>query len=259
MSDAALQQQIERAREAGRETLRNEPQAVEARFDAETRQLTLELASGESLQFPVDQLEGLSGAPGDALGQFEVTPGGLGLHWEILDADIYVPTLVKGVYGTQEWMRSIGTLGGKARTEAKSQAARENGKKGGRPRECKTWVFSRDPVFFITRDKESSYDCFIGVLRAGNGHKLLETKPSRSKIEVLNFWTELCKLAIHRRLRFERERTDKCWQWRLHAEEGEALALSRCYSSQSTASRALGKLEAAISNARLEEDTANYM
>jgi hypothetical protein len=59
---------------------------------------------------------------------------GLGLHWPMLDADLYVPALVKGILGTKQWMTQIGAVGGSASTVAKAAAARANGKLGGRPR-----------------------------------------------------------------------------------------------------------------------------
>jgi hypothetical protein len=64
----------------------------------------------------------------------EVTAAGLGLHWPSLDADLYVPDLVKGILGTKAWMAHIGAAGGKAASKAKTRAARVNGKLGGRPR-----------------------------------------------------------------------------------------------------------------------------
>ena len=59
---------------------------------------------------------------------------GLGLHWPVLDADIYVPALLAGVFGSRSWMASVlGAKGGKASTPEKAAAARANGRKGGRP------------------------------------------------------------------------------------------------------------------------------
>ena len=68
-----------------------------------------------------------------SLRNIEISATGLGLHWPKLDADLYVPALVKGVLGTKQWMTQIGAAGGKAVTVAKAAAARANGKLGGRP------------------------------------------------------------------------------------------------------------------------------
>lgn len=64
----------------------------------------------------------------------EVEGNGYGLHWESLDADLTVPGLLAGIFGSTAWMRELGRRGGSAASEAKARAARENGRKGGRPR-----------------------------------------------------------------------------------------------------------------------------
>ena len=79
--------------------------------------------------------ERLTGASPDELAEIEISPTGLGLHWPQLDADLYVPALLQGVFGARSWMAShMGVAGSKSRSSAKVAAARENGRKGGRPR-----------------------------------------------------------------------------------------------------------------------------
>ena len=52
-----------------------------------------------------------------------------------LDADIYIPGLLEGLLGSKKWMaQRLGQLGGKSTSQAKANAARANGAKGGRPR-----------------------------------------------------------------------------------------------------------------------------
>ena len=93
------------------------------------------LNSGMQLAFPVRLAEGLADAAPDDLAEIEISTTGLGLHWPKLDADVYVPALLQGVFGSKQWMAAqLGAAGGKARTKAKIAAARENGLKGGRPR-----------------------------------------------------------------------------------------------------------------------------
>ena len=94
----------------------------------------VELNNGCAFEFPVAHAQGLAGAKAAELRTIEVSAAGLGLHWPKLDADLYVPSLVKGVLGTKQWMTQIGAVGGKAATVAKAAAARANGKLGGRPR-----------------------------------------------------------------------------------------------------------------------------
>lgn len=89
-------------------------------FDAATRAMTEERARGYAVRvrydrwrgrviigfnndlehtFLVSHVSGLSGAPLDALRDIEISPSGLGLHWPRLDLDLYIPTLLRGVYG----------------------------------------------------------------------------------------------------------------------------------------------------------------
>ena len=72
--------------------------------------------------------------PEQNLAEIEISPAGLGLHWPRLDADVYVPALLQGVFGSKSWIaRQLGAAGGHARSAAKAAASRENGRKGGRP------------------------------------------------------------------------------------------------------------------------------
>ena len=58
--------------------------------------------SASTLQFQIDCL--LVGANPDEPAAVEVTPSGIGLHWEKLDVDLTVPSLLRGAYGTKAWM-----------------------------------------------------------------------------------------------------------------------------------------------------------
>ncbi len=116
----------------GRRLLARGPLATAARYEA--GRIHVELDNGCAFEFPVAQAQGLAGAKETALRTIEVSAAGLGLHWPKLDADLYVPALVKGILGTKQWMTQIGAAGGRAATVAKAAAARANGKLGGRPR-----------------------------------------------------------------------------------------------------------------------------
>ena len=108
--------------------------AVSARYDRRNERLVIGLNTGVQLTVPVSLVEELADADAADLAEIEISPAGLGLHWPRLDADVYVPALLQGVFGTKAWMaRQLGTAGGSARSAAKAAAARENGRKGGRP------------------------------------------------------------------------------------------------------------------------------
>lgn len=124
-----------KASERGRRMLARGPLATSARYEA--GRIHVELNNGCAFVFPVAHAQGLAGAKPTQLRRIEVAAAGLGLHWPMLDADLYVPTLVKGVLGTKQWMAQIGAAGGRAASMAKAAAARANGKLGGRPRKAR--------------------------------------------------------------------------------------------------------------------------
>jgi hypothetical protein len=77
----------------------------------------------------------------DDLGEIEISPSGLGIHFPKLDADLYLPALLEGFLGSRRWMATeMGKRGGRVTSDAKATAARENGKLGGRPRKPKELV-----------------------------------------------------------------------------------------------------------------------
>jgi Protein of unknown function (DUF2442) len=131
IDDAAFAKTSER----GRRLLARGPLATSARYEA--GRIHVELNNGCAFEFPVAHAEGLAGAKALELRTIEVSASGLGLHWPKLDADLYVPALVKGILGTKQWMTQIGALGGSAATVAKAAASRANGKLGGRPRKSR--------------------------------------------------------------------------------------------------------------------------
>lgn len=117
------------------QALREAGYAVAARYDRHKARIIVRLNTGVEVTFPAKLAEGLADAGADDLAVIEISPAGLGLHWPKLDADLHVPSLLHGVFGSKSWMAAqLGAAGGKTRTAIKSAAARANGQKGGRPR-----------------------------------------------------------------------------------------------------------------------------
>ncbi|WP_136686130.1 DUF2442 domain-containing protein [Falsirhodobacter xinxiangensis] len=117
------------------EDVRRRGYAVRADYDARQNRLVVDLNTGVTIMVPVHLIEELSDASADDLGEIEISPAGTGLHWPRLDADVYVPSLMQGIYGTKRWMAAqLGAVGGSSTSPAKGAAARTNGAKGGRPR-----------------------------------------------------------------------------------------------------------------------------
>ena len=110
-----------------------EPRAVRAWYDAERGFVMFEVKNGCVFGFPPLEGDywGLKDATLEQLAAVEAIDDGEALHWEELDADISVPGLLLHLLNVKAWYAKW--LGG-AKSEAKAAAARENGKKGGRPR-----------------------------------------------------------------------------------------------------------------------------
>jgi len=133
VSDAALK----RAEVAGEATLATEPRAAAAHYDPATGRVVIELMNGCLYGFPAALVQDLRGASAAALACVQVDGVGFNLHFPALDADLYVPALVAGIFGTERWMtRELAAIAGRVRSPAKASAARANGAKGGRPRKA---------------------------------------------------------------------------------------------------------------------------
>lgn len=113
------------------------PAVVSVRYDRRISRVVISLASGLQVAFAPRDAQGLEHAHPADLVDAEISPSGLGVHFPKLDADIYLPALLEGFLGSKLWMASqMGAAGGKAVSEAKTAAARENGKRGGRPKKA---------------------------------------------------------------------------------------------------------------------------
>jgi hypothetical protein len=113
------------------------PTATAARYDRRSGRVVIELSSGLSIAFKPQQAQGLEHATPEQLRTIDIAPSGLGLHFPALDADLYLPGLLQGFLGSRRWMAAqLGKAGGRAKSAAKTAAARANGKLGGRPKKA---------------------------------------------------------------------------------------------------------------------------
>jgi hypothetical protein len=129
--------ELKAAAARGHEMLATEPRAAAAHFDHATGRVVVDLVNGCTYAFPARLVEDLQGASDVALANVVVDGLGFNLHWPALDADLYVPALVSGIFGTRDWMtRELARVAGQATSPAKAAAARSNGAKGGRPRKA---------------------------------------------------------------------------------------------------------------------------
>lgn len=130
-TDAEIDAAIERAK-----LLDGEPLAKTAVYIASLKVLMVGLTNGRRLVLPIEDLQGLENATAKQLQNIEILGRGTGINFPDIDAGLYVPSLIEGVYGNRRWMSELGKRGGSARTEAKQIASRANGAKGGRPRKA---------------------------------------------------------------------------------------------------------------------------
>ena len=127
--------ELKSAEGLGKSMLASEPRASAARYQPTTGRNVVDLVNGCSYAFPAALVEDLQGASHDALAGVQVDGLGFNLHFPALDADLYVPALVSGIFGTRAWLaRELARVAGRKRSTAKTLAARANGAKGGRPR-----------------------------------------------------------------------------------------------------------------------------
>ena len=111
------------------------PRAVDVHYHHPSGMIDIALSSGAHFSFPARDAETLEDASPAQLKDIEISSSGYGLHFPKLDADLYIPALLEGVFGSRKWMAArLGQTGGKSRSTAKRAASRANGKLGGRPR-----------------------------------------------------------------------------------------------------------------------------
>jgi hypothetical protein len=111
------------------------PRAVAARYDRKSGRVVIRLSSNLDVGFSPHDTQGLENAKPSQLAEIEISPSGFGIHFPRLDADLYLPGLLEGLFGSKKWMAArLGQVGGQSRSRAKKAAAKANGKLGGRPK-----------------------------------------------------------------------------------------------------------------------------
>lgn len=131
----AKRDEYERARMRGERRHVNEPYAVDVRYDRRRQRIVVELNNGLQVVFGPRMIQDLQDAKPRDLQEIEITLSGFGLHFPRIDADVYLPGLLAGRFGSRRWMAAqLGQRGGSSQSSAKVAAARANGRLGGRPR-----------------------------------------------------------------------------------------------------------------------------
>ncbi|MGA7913690.1 MAG: DUF2442 domain-containing protein [Candidatus Acidiferrales bacterium] len=140
--------EFERSNRQAKKMRSDFPLAVKARYDRRLGRVEIHLNSGLVVAFSPHDVQGLENAKASQLDEIQISPSGFGLHFPKLDADVYLPSLLQGFFGSRRWMAArLGAAGGKSRSAAKASASRRNGKLGGRPR-----TFRESPQIVDRRD-----------------------------------------------------------------------------------------------------------
>ncbi len=130
----AVDKHLASATRVGKRRRKQGDLAVSVRYSPRARRLHIELASGIAFIIPVSKVQGLAEAKPSVIREVQIVGKGFGLYWPSLDLDVSVPGLVAGSFGTQAWMSALARKAGQSRSVAKAEAARRNGRNGGRPR-----------------------------------------------------------------------------------------------------------------------------
>jgi Protein of unknown function (DUF2442) len=134
LTEENLKEEIARAKTAAKQANATEVRAESVHYDRSGDLVVIKLKNGAIFSFPPRLAQGLENATPEQLDDVWLSASGSSIHWESLDADFNIPGLVAGIFGTKTWMSELGRKGGQTTSNAKSTAARENGKKGGRPK-----------------------------------------------------------------------------------------------------------------------------
>lgn len=182
---------LARAATRGRRILARSPVAAAARYQAGGR-IHVELSNGCAYVFPIDLVQGLAGAKVADIRTIKIEAAGLCLYWPKLDVDLYIPNLLKGVFGTKEWMAKIdeqssklnptalkGMFGKAVKAVSIEDMNQSIAMGGGSPPEqvsefVRTAIrrMHAAPVSFFTEEERAALDAYDGPIVSGdpNGH-----------------------------------------------------------------------------------------
>ena len=131
----ALHSDFESANRRAKDLQSRMPQAVDAHYDRKNKRIVVQLSSNLDVSFSPEIAQGLEKATPSQLQEIQISPSGFGIHFPKLDADLYLPAILEGFFGSKKWMAArLGEAGGKSRSAAKKAASRANGRLGGRPK-----------------------------------------------------------------------------------------------------------------------------
>ena len=108
------------------------PCAESAHYDAGRNRVVVRLTTGVEIGFSPRRAQGLEHSVPSDLDEIEISPGGLGIHFPKLDADFYVPGLLKGHLGTKKWMVELAAQDAVHKRPTEKNSTRTTGKRSAR-------------------------------------------------------------------------------------------------------------------------------
>jgi len=116
-----------------RERDKTEPRIKTARYDRKNGRLVMEMQGDAEVSVPARSLGVLADASDEELADLRIVSRGSALHWDRLDVQMTTISLLQLIFRVRT-ISDIARRAGSATSPAKTAAARQNGKKGGRPR-----------------------------------------------------------------------------------------------------------------------------
>jgi hypothetical protein len=133
LREADFETQFTAASRRGAERRQQQSLATSVGYDP-VRGVQIELNNGCLVCVPLRLLPELAGAARKDLRRVHILGIGQAIEWPTLDQQFDVLQLVADAVGARALMAKLGQRGGRVTSQAKAEAARANGRKGGRPR-----------------------------------------------------------------------------------------------------------------------------
>jgi Protein of unknown function (DUF2442) len=132
ISDKEFEKQFSAAEKRGRESAGYEPRAVAAEY--KDGEIFIQTNSGWSFSFKPEMLEELQQAKPAHLKDIKILGDGSTLEWTVLDVHIGIGALCVQLLGEKFLKSEMARRTGSVKSVRKSDAAKANGRLGGRPR-----------------------------------------------------------------------------------------------------------------------------
>jgi hypothetical protein len=92
------------AERRGSVELATKPRARSVRYDLKSGRIVVDLVNGSVFEFPARLAQGLENASDELIAEVCILGVGFGLHWETLDVDLKIESLMAGRFGSKRYM-----------------------------------------------------------------------------------------------------------------------------------------------------------